>query len=90
MKLRRNALENLLGELRERQEVQVGFIVRTAGEGVDEAALATDMRVLVRMWDKNLKNRHAAGCPGSIYQEIPLHIRVVRDFGWTPVGADRH
>ncbi|MGI9324912.1 MAG: Rne/Rng family ribonuclease [Pseudomonadales bacterium] len=75
----KDRLRELVSSLREQQDVQVGFIVRTAGEGVAAGALEMDMRVLVRMWDKILKNRHAAGCPGSIYQEIPLHIRVVRD-----------
>ena len=56
-----------------------GFIARTAAEGVGQEIIDTDVRVLVRIWDKILAKKRDAGCPEIIYQEIPLHIRVVRD-----------
>ena len=75
----RERLRGLIDEERKRQGTPTGFIARTAAEGVSAAAVATDMRLLVRMWDRVLRNRHAVGCPGTVYQELPLHIRIVRD-----------
>lgn len=72
-------LRTAITAVRDRQQAQIGFIARTAAEGIGEAEIETDMRLLTRMWDRVLSNRHAAGCPATVYQEIPLHIRVVRD-----------
>jgi ribonuclease G len=59
--------------------IGLGFILRTAADGVDRAVLETDMRVLARLWEKVLEKKRQVGCPSVVYQEIPVHIRVIRD-----------
>jgi len=75
----RDRLKNLVAQIRDEQGVGVGFIARTAAEGAAESALANDIRLLTRIWDKVLGKNSHAGCPGIVYQELPLHMRVVRD-----------
>ena len=75
----RERLKGLVNYIREDQGIDMGFIVRTAAEGAAEAAIATDIGVLTRIWDKVLENKVNASCPGIVYQELPLHTRVVRD-----------
>ena len=75
----RERLHDLIDGLRCERDIEMGFIVRTASEGVDEEPLQTDVSLLARMWDRILENRAVTACPGVVYQELPLHIRVVRD-----------
>ena len=75
----RDRLRCLVEDVRETQGVGVGFIVRTAAEGVDRKSIDMDVGVLARMWDKLIENKRNVGCPGLVYEELPLHIRVVRD-----------
>ena len=75
----RDRLRTLIDARRQAQNVGMGFIARTAAEGVAEAVIDTEIRVLARIWDKILEKQRQVGCPGIVYQEIPLHIRVVRD-----------
>ncbi|MEM9741797.1 MAG: Rne/Rng family ribonuclease [Pseudomonadota bacterium] len=83
----RDRLRDLIAKERVRQETPVGFIARTAAEDASPEALAADMRILNRMWDKVLKNRHASGCPGVVYQELPIHSRIVRDLATARLDA---
>ena len=75
----RDRLKCLVEEIRQAQGIHMGFIVRTVAEGVDREPIDADIRVLARIWDKVLHNRRAGACPGLVYEEFPLHIRVVRD-----------
>ena len=77
--LERERLRCLIDERRRLQGVGMGFIARTAAEGAADDVIDTEIRVLARIWDKILEKKRLAGCPGLVYQEIPLHIRVVRD-----------
>ena len=57
----------------------LGFIIRTAGEGARKTAFARDLRVLVETWkaiDDGIQNTPA---PCILYQEPDLLERVVRD-----------
>ena len=65
--------------LSQEQGIGMGFIARTAVEGVDREAIEQDVRVLTRIWDKVLAKKANAACPDIVYEELPLHIRVVRD-----------
>jgi len=57
----------------------VGFIARTAAEGVGEEALAADMRYLERAWAR-IRARRADATPGSvIFRDLPLVERMLRD-----------
>jgi ribonuclease G len=75
----RERLRLVVAQLRSAQGLERGFIVRTAAEGVDRAVLERDIRLLGRLWDKVVEKQRQVACPGVLYQDIPLHIRVVRD-----------
>ncbi len=57
----------------------VGFIIRTAGEGVREADLEADLRYLVSVWEQINSRREGARAPAVLYAEPSLPLRVVRD-----------
>jgi ribonuclease G len=75
----RERLRTLIDEVRTGQGIGMGFIARTAADGVDREAVEQDVRVLTRIWDRVLQKKANAGCPDIVYEELPLHIRVVRD-----------
>ena len=85
----RERLKALVEEVRETHGIGMGFIVRTAAEGVEREPIDTDVRVLARIWDKLMEKKRAVSCPGIVYEELPLHIRVVRDMV-TPDVANIH
>ncbi|BDM63102.1 ribonuclease G Rng [Shewanella sp. NFH-SH190041] len=60
-----------------------GFIIRTAAEGAGDDELAQDAAFLRRVWTKVCERRKRRGIH-LLYQDLPLQVRVVRDF----VGAD--
>ncbi|MFW6093416.1 MAG: Rne/Rng family ribonuclease [Pseudomonadota bacterium] len=72
-------LRELIDARRRAQGVDMGFIARTAADGASAEVIDTEVRVLSRMWDRIVEKKRQVGCPGLVYQEIPLHIRVVRD-----------
>jgi ribonuclease G len=75
----RERLRTLIDDVRTGQGIGMGFIARTAADGVDREAVEQDVRVLTRIWDRVLQKKANAGCPDIVYEELPLHIRVVRD-----------
>ncbi len=75
----RERLRQLIDGRRRCHGLGMGFIARTAADGVGEDVVDTEVRVLARIWDRILDKKRQVGCPGIVYQEIPLHIRVVRD-----------
>jgi ribonuclease G len=75
----RERLRALIDGVRREHGVGMGFIGRTAAEGVSEEAVDLDLRVLTRIWDRVLEKKANADCPDIVYEELPLHIRVVRD-----------
>ena len=56
-----------------------GLIVRTAGEGCDEAALAADVAYLVGRWRRISARAGAAATPSRVHADLDLVARVVRD-----------
>ncbi|MCP4212499.1 MAG: ribonuclease G [Halieaceae bacterium] len=87
-------VSQLIVDARERQRLQAllsdclaqeggalegGFILRTAAEGVEETALAAEVRFLCRLWPA--LSRRAAAANGSelLYEELSLALRTVRD-----------
>tara|TARA_R110000823_G_scaffold91174_3_gene201086 strand:+ start:3714 stop:5201 length:1488 start_codon:yes stop_codon:yes gene_type:complete len=56
-----------------------GFILRTAAEGVGPEEIVSDLRFLKRLWAA--VTRRAAAATGSqlLYEDLPLHMRIVRD-----------
>ncbi|MCR8921583.1 ribonuclease G [Dasania sp. GY-MA-18] len=56
-----------------------GFIIRTAAEGAQEEELHADIRFFKRLWaalERKMKERKA---PSIIYEDLPLHMRTMRD-----------
>ncbi len=67
-----------------RAEFGGGYIVRTAAEGTESWALRADMQFLQRLWE-SIQQRSLTTATGEvIYEDLPLELRVLRDF----VGDD--
>jgi ribonuclease G len=64
-----------------------GLIVRTAAEGVVSALLEADVRVLLRVWQVVDERARSVETPALVYQELPLHTRVIRDFAGPDLKA---
>ena len=77
----RDRLRELISGLRDELtgSHEFGFIARTVAEGVEGEVLASDMRVLLRMWQLLVKQQHNQSVPFLAYEELPMHIRIVRD-----------
>ena len=72
----RDRLTGLIGELAEEGE---GFIVRTAAEGADGAALERDVAYLRATWNEIEEKLGAARPPASLYWELAPLRRILRD-----------
>ena len=59
---------------------ELGFIIRTAGNNASEADLEADIRYLTAVWSDIQKKRETAIAPCDLYSELPLPLRVIRDF----------
>ncbi len=58
----------------------LGFIIRTAGEGAREADLEADVRYLASVWEEIQQQQEAARAPAVLHSELSLPLRVIRDF----------
>ena len=58
----------------------LGFIIRTAGEGTREADLEADVRYLTAVWDDVQIRKDQVRAPEALYREPSLPLRVIRDF----------
>jgi ribonuclease G len=58
----------------------LGFIIRTAGEGTREADLEADVRYLTAVWDDVQIHKDQVRAPEALYREPSLPLRVIRDF----------
>jgi len=57
----------------------MGYIVRTAAEGVSEAALRADATFLDKLWTL-IQGRAKSAKPGVlVHEDLPLAVRIVRD-----------
>jgi ribonuclease G len=72
----RRRLREIVERLRPRD---LGFIIRTAGEGAREADLAADIKYLTAVWEQIRTQRDEARAPSVLYAEPALPLRVVRD-----------
>ena len=66
-----------------------GFIVRTAAEGVGNGLLEADVQMLLRVWQRVDERRRSQKAPALVYEELPLHTRVIRDFAGPDLKAVR-
>ncbi|MFZ1639947.1 MAG: ribonuclease G [Candidatus Contendobacter sp.] len=63
-----------------RAEFGGGYIVRTAAEGAESGALRADMQFLQRLWDSIRERIRDTAGVGALYEDLPLVLRVLRDF----------
>ena len=57
-----------------------GFIVRTVAENASEEELANDIAYLRKIWSDIQSHALTVAPPSLLYQELPLGLRVLRDF----------
>jgi ribonuclease G len=57
-----------------------GYIVRTAAEGAESWALRADMQFLQRLWKSIQERIKETQGVGIIYEDLPLALRILRDF----------
>ena len=58
----------------------LGFIIRTASEGTRDEDLEADIRYLTAVWDDIQIRKEQVKAPATLYTELSLPIRVIRDF----------
>jgi ribonuclease G len=58
----------------------LGFIIRTAGDGATDADLEADVRYLASVWDDIQIRKQEVRAPAALYRELSLPLRVLRDF----------
>lgn len=75
----RARLRRLVSELRARQKIAGGVIVRTAAEGCGEAELLDDLLYLYRTWVDIRTRAERARAPQLIHRELDLVERILRD-----------
>ncbi len=63
-----------------RAEFGGGYIVRTAAEGAESEALRADMQFLQRLWTSIRERIGQTSGIGVLYEDLPLVLRVLRDF----------
>jgi ribonuclease G len=80
----RERLKDILAAVRTTHSMSGGVIARTAAEGADEEQLSSDLRLLQRIWQHICERTKGAAAPSLAYEELPLHIRMIRDLA----GAD--
>ena len=75
----RDRLRGIIEHIQEEHLLPGSVIVRTAAEGVDEAAIAQDMNYLSKLWEYIQRKQKEVATPEIIFEELPLPQRIVRD-----------
>ena len=73
----RDRLKGLLEQIHD-SEVGDGFIVRTASERTEGDEIVRDAKLLRNRW-QTIHGDAKAPAPALIYEDLPLHLRVMRD-----------
>lgn len=75
----RERLKQAVQEAAEPLDVTGGFIVRTAAESADSQDLVSDIRFLMKIWQR-ISERIASASKGElIHEDLPLATRTIRD-----------
>jgi ribonuclease G len=74
--IERERLKEMVNELR---DDRLGYIVRTAAEGVNAEKISQEMRFLKKLWDGIRRKYQNAPTPSLIHQELDIRLRAVRD-----------
>ncbi|QEW07487.1 ribonuclease G [Nitrincola iocasae] len=81
-------MESLLLE-NDQAEDSCGFILRTVAESVAENELRSDIDFLRRLW-RNLQQKiESASVTSIVYEDLPLHMRALRDMAHSGVERIR-
>jgi ribonuclease G len=75
----RERLREALVEIKQQHGIAGGIIARTAADCVSPDLLASDLQLLEHMWARVSARAKGATAPSLVYEELPLHSRVVRD-----------
>jgi ribonuclease G len=73
----RKRLREIVDRLRPKD---LGFIIRTAGDGVREADLEADIRYLASVWESIQSRNAQTRAPAVLHTEPDLALRMIRDF----------
>ena len=73
----RQRLKDIVSELS--SNCSMGYIVRTAAEGVQKEKVAYEMGFLKNLWRNIQKKYQTAATPSLLHQELSLSLRAVRD-----------
>jgi ribonuclease G len=85
----RARLKTIMDALTQRHSPQFGVIVRTAGDGADEAALEADLLFLVKLWNSISEEARQARPGQMVHGDLPLSMRILRDLLGTDVERVR-
>ena len=75
----RERLRTMVETLAASRSFECGLIVRTAAEGATEMQLLEDIAFLERIWRRVSERGTQAAAGTVVYEELPLHIRIIRD-----------
>ena len=73
----RERLRNLAQTFKE--DVEGGFIIRTAAEGLSEAEFEAEIRYLINQWKQSLKRSKHKTAPSLVGRDLSFINRIVRD-----------
>ncbi len=80
----RERLRGALEDIKHGEQISGGIIARTAAERALPEQLSLDLQLLSRLWQRIHQRIQSAHAPSLIYEELPLHTRMIRDL----VGPD--
>ena len=75
----RDRLRSMIERIQAEHQLPGSVIVRTAAEGIEEAAIAQDMAYLAKLWQYIQDRQKIIVVPSLIFEELPLPQRVIRD-----------
>ncbi|HXF04938.1 MAG TPA: Rne/Rng family ribonuclease [Blastocatellia bacterium] len=75
----RARLRRLITELKNRERVVGGLIVRTAAEGCSEADLLSDLQYLAHTWNDIRQRAERTKAPALLHRDLDLVERILRD-----------
>jgi ribonuclease G len=84
----RERLKSIVREFAE-QNAPGGFIVRTAGEGVNREALEKDILFLKKLWNELQERQSGENESRLIHEDMPLVMRTMRDLADTDIEKVR-
>ncbi|TXH06390.1 MAG: ribonuclease G [Nevskiaceae bacterium] len=82
-------LKAVLEKIQQEMAPEFGIIARTAAEGADAEALASDVRFLLRLWASISEQAKHAPAGTLVHGDLPLSMRILRDLLGTDVERVR-